>query len=150
MTQFGRSKGNIFPAPGARTSAWKDSECAFFSPPEQPHFTIVHSHLHSFFLHSEISPLFHLHAQCEDHSSKTKKEKHRRCWRRRTQNTSPTQHHDSLQLHKCVIFPITSTLPELSLTISSCVHSSTSCSKQNTCQRTLAVGARVYVLNSSS
>lgn len=44
--------------------------------------------------------------------------KHRRCWRwRRALNTSPTQHHDSLQLHKCVFFPIRSTLPELSLPV---------------------------------
>lgn len=105
-----------------------------------------------FFSHSGISPLFHLHAQCEDHSS-AKKRKHRRCcrWRRRALNTSPTQHHDSLQLHKCVFFPIRSTLPELSLPLrSQCVHSWTSCSKQNTCQRIPAMGARVYVHNSSS
>lgn len=117
--------------------------------------TCTFSSLHSlFFSHSGISPLFHLHTQCEDHSSaKKKQKKHRRCWRwrRRALNTSPTQHHDSLQLHKCVFSRMRSTLPELSLPLcSQCVHSSTSCSKQNTCQRIPAMGARVYVHNSSS
>lgn len=71
--------------------------------------TCTFSSLHSFFsLIQGSRTLFHLHAQCEDHSSaKKNKKKQRRCWRwrRRAHNTSPTQHHDSLQLHKCVFFP---------------------------------------------
>lgn len=128
-------RGKHFSSTRCQNISMRGRVSLFFSPAEQHHFTIVHSHLHSFFPHSAISPLFHLHARCEDHSStQIKKEKHRRCWRRQTTTQVPLSSMTRYSYINVFSFPILSTLPKLSLTISSkCVHSSTSYSKRTTC-----------------
>lgn len=136
MIQFRRSEGKIFPAPGARTSAGEDSQCLSSLPPEQHHFTGVHSHLHSFFPHSAISPLFHLHARCEDHSSAQKKKEKKTGAAGGGGRTTqvPLSRMTRYSYINVFSFPILFTLPKLGITnCSKCVRSSTSCSKRNTC-----------------
>lgn len=131
-----------------------------FYPPQQPLVAVVHSHLHFFFL-----ALFFSLIQGSRHYS-TYTRSVRITARQKKKNTGAaggggggggrsTQVPLSIMTRYSYInvffFPIRSTLPELSLPLrSQCVHSPTSCSKQNTCQRIPAMGARVYVRNSSS
>lgn len=135
MIQFGRSEGNIFPGPGARTSAREETWISVFwnalthallrsracvsicqSSPFSPRSLLSILTCSVFFLHSLFSLSFRDLAVIPVEKPPTHGARGSQLGKTpellAALNRSPTQHHYLLQLHKCW-FPITSTLPEL-------------------------------------